>query len=71
MNKQTIRDAAATVGGMSKLSRLLGLSPAAVGLWEQVPPKRVLEVERLTGVSRHVLRPDIYGPAVETAEKAA
>jgi DNA-binding transcriptional regulator YdaS (Cro superfamily) len=26
---------------------------------------RVLAIERLTGVSRHQLRPDIYGPATK------
>lgn len=29
----------------------------------QVPGERVLAVEAHTGVSRYVLRPDIYGPA--------
>jgi DNA-binding transcriptional regulator YdaS (Cro superfamily) len=30
--------------------------------WEQkrVPAERVLDVERITGISRHELRPDLY-----------
>lgn len=28
-----------------------------------VAPERVLDVERETGVSRHKIRPDIFGPA--------
>ena len=34
---------------------------------ESVPPRRVLDVERVTGVPRHLLRPDIY-PLTEAAE---
>jgi len=63
MNKQIIRDAAANAGGIVALSLALGLSRAAASLWDRVPAARVLEVERLTGVSRYVLRPDVYGPA--------
>lgn len=33
----------------------------------QIPGARVLAVEAHTGVSRHVLRPDIYGPAESSA----
>lgn len=36
--------------------------------WErEVPLKRVLDVERITGISRHELRPDVFGPASEKA----
>lgn len=37
--------------------------------WEKgrVPAERVLDVERETGISRHELRPDIYGPTAEAA----
>lgn len=46
----------------SELARQIGVSSVAILYWErgQVPAGRVLEVERLTGVSRHELRPDIY-----------
>lgn len=44
------------------LAGLLGIGPGAISQWRQVPAERVLEVERLTGVSRYDLRPDIYGP---------
>lgn len=50
------------VGSASALARHLGVSPSAVLQWDIVPPKRVLEVESFSGVSRHFLRPDIYGP---------
>jgi DNA-binding transcriptional regulator YdaS (Cro superfamily) len=60
--------AKAAAGGPSALARALSesgpsISPQAISLWAQVPAERVLEVERLTGVSRYELRPDVYGPA--------
>lgn len=37
--------------------------------WEtgDVPVERVHEIERVTGISRHDLRPDIFGPAPASA----
>ncbi|PZP64983.1 MAG: hypothetical protein DI604_25710, partial [Delftia acidovorans] len=32
-----------------------------VSQWKKVPAERVLEVERVTGISRHELRPDVFG----------
>ena len=48
------------VGGASALARLLGVTRSAISQWDRVPVERVLDVERLTGVPRHNLRPDIY-----------
>lgn len=53
----------ANLGSASELARQLGISPAAVLQWEEVPLRRVIEVERISGVSRHELRPDFFGPA--------
>jgi DNA-binding transcriptional regulator YdaS (Cro superfamily) len=50
-------------GLLTKVAAALGITHSAVSHWHQVPPNRVLEVERMTGISRYVLRPDIYGPA--------
>ena len=46
-----------------KLATELGITHGAVSQWSRVPAERVLDVERVTGISRHELRPDIYGPA--------
>ena len=48
--------------GQAQLARCLGISPQAISQWRSVPVRRVIEVERLTGVPRHELRADIYPP---------
>lgn len=59
-----------SLGGPSKASAALGIAnPSVVLNWKargKVPANKVLEVEALTGISRHALRPDIFGKA-ETA----
>ncbi|MCJ2051198.1 transcriptional regulator [Methylobacterium sp. J-070] len=47
-------------GGSRTVARQLGISRQAVEQWVSVPPTRVLDVERITGIPRHQLRPDIY-----------
>ena len=47
------------------LARTLGVDKATVTRWGQkgIPAERVPDVERLTGISRHELRPDLWtGP---------
>lgn len=44
----------------AELARQLGCTRSAVCQWKRVPATRVLAVERITGVSRNKLRPDIY-----------
>ena len=55
------------VGSQSAFARLCGVSQTAVWKWLQsgkrLPAEHVLTVEAETGVSRHLLRPDIYPPA--------
>lgn len=45
------------------LAEGLGVTPGAVSQWDRVPAERVLDVERLTGIPRKMLRPDIFGEA--------
>jgi len=47
-------------GAKADLAKALGLTRAAVCLWRKVPAHHVLDVEKLTGVSRSNLRPDLY-----------
>lgn len=48
-------------GRLKRLSDALGVMPATILTWKKVPPKYCLQIEAETGVSRHDLRPDIYG----------
>jgi DNA-binding transcriptional regulator YdaS (Cro superfamily) len=49
-------------GGPSALSRALNgvRTPQAISVWRRVPATFVEDVERITGIPRHELRPDIY-----------
>lgn len=49
-----------------KVARALKITHGAVSQWKEIPPLRVLDVERVTGISRHELRPDLY-PEPEAA----
>ena len=46
-------------GLMAQLARELGVTRSAVWQWGRVPAERLPEVERITGIPRHQLRPDI------------
>lgn len=56
--------AVAIAGGQSATARLCKVSQAAVWKWLQsgkrLPAEQVLTVSSATGVSPHLLRPDIY-----------
>ncbi|WP_142587807.1 transcriptional regulator [Pseudorhizobium halotolerans] len=67
-NPTALERAISSVGSASELARRLRVTPAAVLQWRKVPAERVLEVERISGVSRHDLRPDVFGPIPEAAE---
>lgn len=61
MQGDSLEQAKRKAGGSSALARLLGnITSQAVSQWRKVPVSRVLDVERVTGVSRHDLRPDVY-----------
>jgi hypothetical protein len=47
----------------AEMARRLGISRAAVAQWRKVPAERLVEVERVTGISRAILRPDLFGPS--------
>lgn len=65
-NKAALERAIKAVGSLAGLADPLGISIQAVSQWDEVPPLRVLAVERVSGVPRHELRPDLY-PAPEEA----
>ncbi len=47
------------------------ISSQAVSKWVRVPAERVLEVERLSGISRHRLRPDVFGELAAGSTKTS
>lgn len=47
-------------GTGNELAARIGVTPQALSQWDRVPPLRVLDVEKASGVSRHELRPDLY-----------
>lgn len=54
-----------SAGSAKLLAAQLGLSENAISQWKHrfkgnVPPERVLPVFRVTGVTPHELRPDLY-----------
>jgi DNA-binding transcriptional regulator YdaS (Cro superfamily) len=67
MDADITRQAVDRAGGVVALAGQLGVTKGAVSQWERVPARHVLEVERLSGVSRHHLRPDVFGPEPQTA----
>jgi DNA-binding transcriptional regulator YdaS (Cro superfamily) len=62
MNDKTtaLKIAIERAGGQAEFARRMGITTQAVSQWDEVPPLRVLAVERLSGVPRHELRPDLY-----------
>jgi DNA-binding transcriptional regulator YdaS (Cro superfamily) len=48
-------------GRAVRLANTLGISPGAISQWDRVPAERVAEVEKVTGIPRDLLRPDIFG----------
>lgn len=60
---EALETAKSKIGGNTALARAIGrITPQAISQWRRVPVDRVLEVERVTGISRTELRPDIYPP---------
>jgi DNA-binding transcriptional regulator YdaS (Cro superfamily) len=60
MSETPLDRAIKEAGGLTKLAASLNITKQAVAQWDEVPPLRVLEVERVSGVPRHMLRPDLY-----------
>jgi DNA-binding transcriptional regulator YdaS (Cro superfamily) len=66
-------EAKKAVGGNTGLARALDgeITPQAISQWKQVPAERTIDVERVTGISRHRLRPDLYPMPAAEPERAA
>lgn len=66
MKKQALKKAIKTIGSQTALAKALNVTQAHVWNWlnrdTQVTAEYVLNIEKLTGVPRYELRPDIYPP---------
>ncbi len=58
-------------GRFKHLAEAIGVFPSAISQWTKVPAERVLAVEEATGISRHDLRPDLFGEAPKTKKARA
>jgi TorA maturation chaperone TorD len=74
MRDQGLQEALRAVGGVSELARRIGISQPSVSNWDRIPAERVLAVEAATGVTRAVLRPDLFhvaaNPQIDEVEGA-
>ena len=68
---EPVQNGAEKVGGLKKLAAMLGIRHQAFYSWRRVPAERVLDFERVTGISRHVVRPDLYGSEAASHSEAA
>lgn len=66
-----LEEAVTRAGGQSALARMIDKQQGHVSIWlrrdKKAAPECVLAIETATGVSRHRLRPDVFGPAPEAA----
>lgn len=71
---EALQDAIRIAGSQVELARICGVTQPSVSLWikrgKVMPAEFVLKVEAATGVSRHLLRPDIYPVEVPHAPPA-
>lgn len=66
MKKNALKKAIKASGSQTALAKALNVTQAHIWNWlnrdSQVTAEYVLPIERLTGVPRYELRPDIYPP---------
>jgi TorA maturation chaperone TorD len=67
MRDPGLDEAIRAAGGVGALARKIGISQPSVSNWARIPAERVLSVEAATGVSRGILRPDLYAEHHGTA----
>ena len=56
-----LRRALAAAGSNGRIAVDLGLNKSTVGRWRRVPAEWCIPIEKLYGVPRAVLRPDLFG----------
>jgi TorA maturation chaperone TorD len=69
MSDPGLDEAIRAAGGITELARRIGISQPSVSNWSRVPAERVLSVEAATGVTRAILRPDLYGEHLDRLDE--
>jgi DNA-binding transcriptional regulator YdaS (Cro superfamily) len=69
--RSPIELASEAVGSKSELARQLGVKVQTIQQWTRIPAERVHDVERVTGIHRSKLRPDLYPSSREADLRAA
>ncbi|HKY86599.1 MAG TPA: DUF29 family protein [Pseudorhodoplanes sp.] len=68
-----IQKAAERVGGIKPLATKLGITPQAIYQWTEVPLDRAADIERISGIPRSQLRPDVFQnsivPGIDNGER--
>lgn len=57
------------VENANRLASRLGLTRQAIYAWKKIPAERVPEIEGITGVARHILRPDLHEAPTNGADE--
>jgi len=73
MDMTALDRAVEKAGSQLKLAAILGIKPPSVTGWYdrgRVPAERCIAIELATGVSRHDLRPDVFGPPPDSSGPA-
>lgn len=68
MDMTALDRAVEAAGSQLALANALGIKSPSISGWydrKKIPVERVIAIESATGVSRHELRPDVFGPAPE------
>lgn len=59
-NKEIVAWVIKKAGGAPALADAIGIRPQAVYKWTRIPAERAVDVERVTGIRREQLRPDVF-----------
>lgn len=73
INEPAFKIAIRVAGGATAVARRLNLTRGAVSKWARCPAEHVLALEEMSGgrVSRHEIRPDVFGPDADAARESA
>lgn len=49
-------------GGPTAVASCLGIKMPSIYSWSRIPAEHVLTIARMSGISPHEIRPDVFGP---------